>query len=387
MIERLWFERTRTPWSSFPVCRSRWRAGKHISSWDDSGNRLAVEADSVVRWAHCPRCTCSSSRSHGRYRRRVADSPSFGASVTLAVEIRRFKCINHACPQRTFSERIETLAASGRRRTLRLAEALRSLGYALGGQAGARLATRLGIHISGPTVLRELRRAGCPTPAAPAVVGIDDWALARGHKYGTIIVDLQRRCPIELLPERDAATVIPWLRMHPAIEVIARDRAGAYADAARTAAPDAQQVADRWHLLANLRDAMERLLLRCTGKVREAARQASVALQLEAQAADMTTEANQAKLVEPVPNAQQRYSNARREHRLARYEEVVRRRTAGESISAIGRTMNLDRRTVRGLVRADAFPERAPRAAVRACSMRTGPTWLPGPPKAAATPC
>jgi transposase len=350
-------------------------AGKRVTSWDDSGSRLVVEAGSVVESAVCPQCACGSARSHGRFRRWVADNPCFGQPVTLAIEVRRFKCVNPGCPRRTFCERIETLVAAGRRRTLRLVEALLSLGYALGGEAAARLAARLGMRISGPTVLRELRRAGCPPlSSVPVVIGIDDWALARGHKYGTIVVDLEERRPIELLAERDAATVVPWLQLHPEVEVIARDRAGAYADAARTAAPDAQQVADRWHLLANLRDAIERLLLRCTGKLSEAARQASEALLLEAVAAEAPTgtaddapagiAAADMAPAEPSLRAWQHHSNARREHRLARYEEAVRRHQAGESIRAIGLAMNLDRRTVRSFVHADAFPERAQRARV-----------------------
>ena len=242
------------------------------------------------------------------------------------------------------------------------AEALRSLGYALGGEAAARLAARLGMRISGPTVLRELRRAGCLLPAAaPVVIGIDDWAIARGHRYGTIVVDLERRRPIELLPGCDVATVVPWLLATPGIKVIARDRAGAYAEAARTAAPAAQQVADRWHLLANLRDAIERLLLRCMPQMRQAAQEAGEPLSSSAQPGKVPAEPDVTVAVTPM-KAQQRRSSQRRAARLARYEEVLRRHRAGESILSVSRTMNLDRRTVRGFVRAAAFPERTQRA-------------------------
>jgi transposase len=130
--------------------------------------------------------------------------------VTLAVEVRRFKCVNPGCTRRTFTERIETLMAAGQRRTQRLVEAVRSLGYALGGEAVARLAARLGMRISGPTVLRDLGRAGCPPPAKiPVVIGIDDWALARGHRYGTIVVDLEKHRPSSCWPSATPPPSLP----------------------------------------------------------------------------------------------------------------------------------------------------------------------------------
>jgi hypothetical protein len=203
-------------------------------------------------------------------------------------------------------------------------QGVRALGYALGGQAAARLGGKLGRPVSGSTVLSELRRAGCPPPeASPVVVGIDDWAIARGHHYGTIMVDLQKRCPIERVEGRDTTSVIAWLEKHPAIEVIARDRAGAYADAARKAAPDAQQVADRWHLMSNLGEAVERLLLRHSGKLREAARRVSEAMRLEAQPAGAAAETDGAPSAAPPLRSWQRAGVERRAVRLARYEEVM----------------------------------------------------------------
>ena len=154
----------------------------------------------------------------------------------------------------------------------------------LGGSAAARLAARLGMSTSGDTVLRELRRAGCPAPATPPVViGIDDWAIKRGHRFVTLIVDLQTRRPIKVLGGRETTIVADWLQQHPTVEIVARDRADAYSDAARTASPGAQQVADRWHLLTNLREAVERLLVRRTASLREASRTLSEALRIEAQ--------------------------------------------------------------------------------------------------------
>lgn len=159
------------------------------------------------------------------------------------------------------------------------------------------------------------------------------------------------------------ATVVPWLKSQSGVEVIARDRAGAYADAARTGAPAAQQVAGRWHLLANLRDAFERLLVRCAPQMKEAARQATKPLTIAAEPAEVVpATAHDIKEV-PSLKAGQRRSSQRRALRMTRYEEVLRRHEAGQSIRAIGRTMDLDRRTVRGFVRAGVFPERVPRRA------------------------
>ena len=215
--------------------------------------------------------------------------------------------------------------------------------------------------VCGPTVLRELRCAGCPPPEEPAVVvGIDDWAIARGHHYGTIMVDLEKRCPIELVDGRDTVSVIPWLEKQPAIEVISRDRARAYADAARTAAPDAQQVVDRWHLMSNMCETVERLLLRYSGKLREAAQQVSEAMRLEAQPAGAAAEMDGASSTAPRLRSWQRLGVERRAARLARYEEVMRRRQQGERLKSIARSMKIAYATVRKFVRAGSFPERAP---------------------------
>jgi transposase len=279
-----------------------------------------------------------------------------GRSVNLSVQVRRFKCINPQCSRTTFVEQIDNLAQAKQRRTVGLSGAWCAMAQALGGSAAARLSAKLGMPASRDTLLRELRRLGSEgTTAPPVVVGIDDWAITRGHRYGTIVVDLERRCPIEVLDGRESTNVADWLKRHPSIQVVARDRAGAYSDAAQRVIPHAQQVADRWHLLGNLRETVERLLLRHNARLREAAQ-----LQLVAVSPLPQTQPAGADSVLPLM-AWQKLSIDRRTARLGRYEEVVRLRAQGLSCKAIGRAMDLDQRTVSHFVRSGEYPERSPR--------------------------
>jgi hypothetical protein len=273
--------------------------------------------------------------------------------VTLSVQVRRFKCINVQCARTTFVERIEDLAQDKQRRTIGLNSAWCAMAQALGGSAAARLSAKLGMPASRDTLLRELRHLGREvTMAPPVVVRIDDWAITRGHRYGTIVVDLERRCPIEVLDGRESTGVADWLQRHPTIQVVARDRAGAYCDAAKTMIPQPQQVADRWHLLGNLHETVERLLLRHNAKLREAA-------QLFASPIPQTQLADAGSVLPLL--AWQKLSIDRRAARFERYEEAVRLRAQGMTFKAIGRVMDLDQRTVSHFLRLGEYPERSPR--------------------------
>lgn len=226
-----------------------------------AGN-LVVYAEATRKEACCPDCRQPSSRHHSRYIRRVQDTPIGSQAVELHIRSRRFRCVSPDCPRRTFVEQHSEVVPRRGRRTDRLTANLTHIGLTAGGQAGARLAMRLQMPTSGDTLLRLLRRIDLPPTEIPTVIGIDDWAFCKGKKYGTIIVDLERRCPIDLLPSRHFDAVQQWLQEQSSVAIVARDRSGEYREAATSGAPQALQVADRWHLVQNLRQAVERYLTR-----------------------------------------------------------------------------------------------------------------------------
>jgi transposase len=178
---------------------------------------LSLGLATTRRTGHCPLCSRRSRRVHSRYQRTLADLPWAGRSVVLHVQVRRFFCRNRRCPRAIFAEPLPQLVTPRARRTLAQHRLLLDLACALGGQAGARLATRHGLPTSRATLLRLIGRAPLPPVGTPRVVGVDDWSQRRGLTYGTILVDADQRRPIELLRDRTAATLGSWLATHPGI--------------------------------------------------------------------------------------------------------------------------------------------------------------------------
>lgn len=331
-------------------------------------DRLRVIARAIRSWSRCPLCRRRSRRVHSWYCRTLADVPAFGRPVTIELHVRRFFCPARRCRRRIFAERLPDLAAASAQRTARAQAQLRAVGFAAGGEGGARLLPLLALAGSPDTILRLLHRTPTPAFAAPRVLGVDDFALRRGRRYGTILVDLERHCVVDVLADRTAATLAAWLAAHPGVAVISRDRAGAYADGARQGAPAARQVADRFHLAKKLGEAVERVLTRQPAALRVAA-DAVAAQRVTDQPPPPAPDAGgrdqdgPARLpaVEP-GTAAERARQARRSRRAARYEEVVRLHDEGLGIQTIAKRLGMGRHTIRRYLRAGALPERISRA-------------------------
>jgi transposase len=316
----------------------------------------------LIIWAHvssamatCPMCEQHSMRVHSSYVRSPHDLPLGEQAVRLHLRVRRFRCSNPACTRRTFVERLPELVPRHAQRTTRLTRTLREVGFALGGEAGTRLLGQMQMATSPRSLLRILRTAPEPSESTVRILGVDDWAMRKGRTYGTILVDLERHRPIDLLPDRGAATVAAWLRVHPEVEIITRDRSTEYARGASEGAPTALQVADRWHLLQNLRQMLERLVNRLSPQLK----------QLPAVNTDDPPPSIQAALprtrlrLDPKDKEAIAASRTRSE---AICQRVQRLRKRGYNIRQIAQKLTMSRTTVRKYFYAETFPERAKRS-------------------------
>lgn len=311
----------------------------------------------------CPKCQQPSASLHSHYWRTLADLPWHGVAVRLHLRTRKFRCGNQDCRQKVFCERLPQAAAPYARKTVRLNHAFSILAFALGGQAGARAACGLGLQVSGDSLLRRIRRAPLPPSPTPRVLGVDDWAKRKGTAYGTILVDLERRRPIDLLPDRESATLTAWLKEHPGVEVISRDRAGAYAEGSRRGAPRALQVADRFHLFKNISETLEHIIQRHYQEVRLAAQTVATALPPPSPEQPAAVAVEDVPQVVPLTASEYMRSRVERQRRQRlhalrkeKYDQVKQLQQQGLTINQARKQLGLHYGMVANFFRAEEYP-------------------------------
>jgi transposase len=320
---------------------------------EDQTLHLTVSPTSL--YSICPVCSQESVRIHSRYTRQPADLPCSGFSVQLHLNIRRFFCDNPACPHRTFTERLPNIVAPFARRTKRLVEAQRAIGFSDGGEAGARLSAKLGMSTSPDTLLRMINSTPEFEAPCPRVLGVDDWAIRKRHTYGTILVDLERQQVVDLLPDRKPETLANWLSEHPGIEIISRDRGQEFIDGIALGAPQVIQVADRFHLLQNLLEVVERLFKHMPNELRQAAEWCSHAGKEDA-------ERGHPGLVQEGDGDASAFPGSEKPektYRQMRFEEVKELQAQGCNRREIARRLGIDRRTVAKYFHLQAPPRRS----------------------------
>ena len=326
--------------------------GMQVSQIQITENGLVVEVIATAPSSCCPLCSQASESVHCHYRRVLHDVPCAGRRVQLFLTVRKFSCRNPLCQRKVFAERIPTFMEPWARMTIRYCQQIASIGLATCGKGGAKLAARLGIQTTRQTILRRIMDLPDPLSGSILFLGIDDFSFRRGYRFGTILVNLESHRVVDLLPDRKAETSAAWMRHHPDLMALSRDRGGEYASAAREGATQAIQCADRFHLLKNLGEAVEGLLARHLAAHRKKETQA--------------TPDEQAPVWLPQSAARrspqlEQLQRARREERLARYEQVIALRKQGLSYQAIASRVGMGASTVQRWLAVETFPERKPR--------------------------
>src|SRR6266487_5635421 len=303
----------------------------------DVAEEITLTLRTTSPMASCPSCGTQSSQIQSRYTRTLRDLPSGGRPIRLIIHVRRFFWKKRTCAQKIFAERLPALCRPHAQRTKQLQEALCRLGLRVGGQAGADTGQEQGLSGSRDTILRLVRRFPQPAQSEPRIIGLDDWVHKRRLRYGTLICDLERSQPIDLLPDRSAQTVEDWLKEHPSIEVVSRDGSSEYASAIRKGAPQARQVSDRWHLVKNLAACVSVQLAKTLAQLRRA-------------------EERRPAQTQAVQQAQQ----ARQAERMARYEHILELQKQGMKSGEIARTLSYEPANSSALDRYWKHPLRSP---------------------------
>src|SRR5260221_2697255 len=335
-------------------CVFRLPAEITITSVDPSPTELVIGVACQAPRMECPECHQLSARMHGSYQRTVADLPCAGRNVMLALTVREFVCGTPTCPRKIFTERLPGLVESYARMTSRLIALVQALGLVAGGQMGTRQADRTGIATSPSTLLRHLMQLPAPVTRAVRVLGIDDFAWKKRFTYGTILVDLERRKIIDVLADRESATVETWLNAHPEVDIVSRDRGKEFAKAATLGAPQPRQVVDRFHVVKNLSEVLREILGHCRAEIRQG--EAPVP-QLEKAGEERTRPSlSAATWQQRTPAQVKKAHQARQASRDDRYQQITTLRAHGLRQSEVAKRMGMSEKAVRTCLKRGAAP-------------------------------
>lgn len=323
----------------------------HLRLLDASEKAITAVVATTSEDAECPLCHQRSTRIHSRYTRAVADLPWMGCAVRLQLHVRRFFCLNLACVRQIFTERLKSVVEPYARRTSRLADVFLLIGFALGGEAGKRLVAGMGLATSPDTLLRLIRAQPEESVPTPRVLGVDDFSFCKRKTYGTILLDLEKRIPIDILPDRESATLEKWLKEHEGVEIISRDRGGPYAEGARLGAPQAQQVADRWHLLANLSEALNPFFSRKQAQLKALVHKPEETFSGEEEKQLSAWYHGQTK-------RKTKMYDAHHQERVQRYHKVHELREQGAELTLIAHQVGISRTTVNKYLNMEQPPAR-----------------------------
>ena len=315
----------------------------------DTEDGLQIYADSLSHRAICPCCGQESTKVHGCYQRHPQEISSVGRHVHIVLTVKRFRCETTCCKQKTFTEQHPNWLQAYARRTNALTTLMAHMSVKISAEVAHQLLHCFQIKVSGDTLLRILRRFDQSNQLndSPRVIGVDDWAFKRGRNYGTIIVNLETHRVIDLLPDRTGETLTIWLQNHPTIELITRDRSTEYAKGIQQGAPQVTQVADRWHLLVNLRQMLERYFTAIHTTLRQLPVSETFQGILDQQRSTFVRS-----------RGERVASQTIREAKLLIYEQVQKMRQQGCNIAQITRDLGYHPATITKYFYATSFPER-----------------------------
>ena len=311
--------------------------GLEMTSLSETSEELLLRVSSHRPSSLCPHCSTPSSAIHSSYCRHPRDLPCIGRPIGLLLTVRKFFCRNPDCSRKVFTERLPDFIEVSSRLTKRLRTSVQEIGFATCGKGGERLSDKLGMPISDASVLWSLFLVPLPEIGQVRVVGVDDWSWRRGKRLGSILVNLETHKIVDLLADREAESVRQWLAAHPEVDVVSRDRGGVYIDGATLGAPQATQVADRWHILSKSGRCGRRVLNSCSYSTARAG-------------SSQTPETSLSHLFLPLllVSGSRRHAS-RRKWKL--YERVQELHAAGMSLRKIGEELGLARNTVRTYIR------------------------------------